>query len=442
MNLDFPIEKIILKIQCEGTGIAKVFIDGTPVIVPSIDGQYLKKENTFKIKFSKADPKDEYSFARITEFQVNGQSYINDFKTIMYNPDKRYHSADPIANNLYLGYIGEMTFTITQKNDPLTIAGWTLANNEFDYVKWPFKGDVYREKSFANIVRDTKFMFTGSLAPEVKEIHDFLNVLNLCDLRAPLKVNIPLQIQSWINESKRVKLSNFDALPYFNIINGNNDGINSFLNRSDGVYVAPKKYFFVGELLESTNKIIGDPYTDEIIPESDVLLEFPSPWYDIEETKKVINKAKLKGCRIALDLIWLPIINHNVELDLFTVDEIFFSMNKTWPFYDIRPGFRWSKNRIHDLSTLQWEHCTYQKLQPNIFLRMIDNFSYDYVFDKYQKTVDDICKKFSLSKTNVLWFTLDGTDRHDHNGHTSKHNHLDEFVCVKKLLDYQGKYFW
>lgn len=442
MKFEFPIEKIVLEIQCEGTGIVKVFVNEKLMSGPFIDKQYLEKENTFKIKFAKADPKDEYSFAKITKFQVNGQSFIDDIKTVTYTPDKRYHSVDPIANNLYFGYIGEMTFTVIQKNDPLTIAGWTLANNEFDYVKWPFKGDVYRDKSFANIVRDTKFMFTGSLAPEIEEMHVFLNALNLRDLRAPLKKNTSSKIQSWMNQSNRVKLSNFDTLPYFSPINGNNDGINSFLNRSNGIYTASKKYFFVGELLGSTNKIIGDPYVNEIKPNSDVLLEFPSPWYNVEETKAVINKAKAKNCRIALDLIWLPIINHHVELDLSMVDEIFFSMNKTWPFYDIRPGFRWSKNRIHDLPTLQWEHCTYQKIQPNIFLQMIDNFSYDYVFDKYQKVVNDICIKFSLSKTSVLWFTLDGTNRHDDNGYTSKHNHLDEFVCVKKLIDYQGKYFW
>ena len=127
-----------------------------------------------------------------------------------------------------------------------------------------------------------------------------------------------------------------------------------------------KNISFIGEVLNDSVDNIKDPYNDTIEQGAEILLEFPSPWYSIEQTQKVIQQAKKKGCKIALDLIWLPVINHPVEIDLSLVDEIFFSMNKTWPIHDIRPGFRWSKERVNDWQTLQTEHCSYQKIQPNI----------------------------------------------------------------------------
>jgi len=442
MDLEFPIEKINFKITCEGTGQVQFFVNGNLLDSTELDGRYLKEENIFKIKFFKKDATDQNSFAKIIDFLINGQSYADSIKSIIYYPDKRYHTAVPLSNNLYFGYIGEMSFKITQKNDLLTRSAWTLANNEFDYVKWPFKGQVYREKTFENIVRDTKFMFTGSLAPEDSDIKTLVDSLRVSDLRQPLRDIDIINLKKWINNGDRVKLNNFQKLPFFSCVNGNNEAISSFLNRAKKLYVASKKYFFVGELLEGEDKNIKDPYVDEIENNSDVLLELPSPWYAVEETKKIIREAKDKNCRIALDLIWLPLITHEIDIDLDQVTEIYFSMNKTWPIYDIRPAFRWSKDRINDLQTLQYEHCTYHKLQPNIFFEIMKRFSFDYVYDKNKDAVEHLCKKFSLDKTNVLIFTSGKEDRHDHEGHTSKHNHLDEFVCLKKLIDYRGKYFW
>jgi hypothetical protein len=251
-----------------------------------------------------------------------------------------------------------------------------------------------------------------------------------------------VDLQDWINKSNRITLHNFQDLSFFSFLNGNNEGIASFLSRAKKLYVASKKYFFVGELLDAQDKIVKDPYVDEIENDSDILLEFPSPWYPVSETQEIISKAKDKSCRIALDLIWLPLITHNVDIDLSQVDEIYFSMNKTWPIYEIRPAFRWSKNRINDLQTLQYEHCTYNKLAPNIFFEIMKRFSVDYVHDRHKNTVEHLCKMFSLDKTNVLIFALGQDDRHDYEGHTSKHLNLDEFVCLRKLIDYQGKYFW
>ena len=61
--------------------------------------------------------------------------------------------------------------------------------------------------------------------------------------------------------------------------------------------------------------------------------------------------------KIALDLTWLPISNEKIHLDLDGIDQIFFSMNKTWPIDDLRPAYRWSRNKITTgkHSIMKWE---------------------------------------------------------------------------------------
>lgn len=442
MHFDFPINHVKFEFQCFGTGEIKLFCNGEYYQTNEITE--FDDRNEIIIQFLKKDPADKNSFAKLKNILINGFSFIEKFKSIKHEIDKNYHqtSQTHISNNLYFGYIGKTKFTITHKNDPLTNAAWIIANNEFEHVKYPFKGEIYREKTFQNIVRDTKFMFTGSLSPQDKDIKSLVDSQQVGNLLSPLHDTNIVDLQDWINKSNRITLHNFQDLSFFSFLNGNNEGIASFLSRAKKLYVASKKYFFVGELLDAQDKIVKDPYVDEIENDSDILLEFPSPWYPVSETQEIISKAKDKSCRIALDLIWLPLITHNVDIDLSQVDEIYFSMNKTWPIYEIRPAFRWSKNRINDLQTLQYEHCTYNKLAPNIFFEIMKRFSVDYVHDRHKNTVEHLCKMFSLDKTNVLIFALGQDDRHDYEGHTSKHLNLDEFVCLRKLIDYQGKYFW
>ena len=442
IQFDFCINEIKFDFKIHGTG--RIELSHGQDILNDFRIKNPAENCNISIKFSKHDPADITSYATLEHVWVNGFDLKERFKEISYSIDTSKHKVNPksIPNNLYFGYQGSMHFNVEHKNDLLSRAAWTLANNEFDYVKWPLKGEVYREKTFKNIVRDTKFMFTGSLSPEDKDIKSLVDSQKVGNLRSPLRDTNVSDLQEWINKSARIKLHNFQDLSFFSYLNGNNEGIASFLNRANKLYVASKKYFFVGELLDGQNKTINDPYVDEIENDSDILLEFPSPWYPVSKTQEIINRAKDKGCRIALDLIWLPLITHNVDIDLSQVDEIYFSMNKTWPIYDIRPAFRWSKNRINDLQTLQYEHCTYHKLHPNIFFEIMKRFSFDYVHDRHKNTVEHLCQMFSLDKTNVLIFALGKDDRHDYEGHTSKHNHLDEFVCLKKLIDYQRKYFW
>ena len=158
--------------------------------------------------------------------------------------------------------------------------------------------------------------------------------------------------------------------------------------------------------------------------------------------KDKIRELKQKNCSVALDLTWLSISNDHIDLDLNDVDEIYFSMNKTWPIQDFRPAFRWSKTRVNDAATFQWDHCTYPKISANVFMKLMQSYSLDYVYDKYKPIAKDIMEKFELEPTCVLWFTRHKDIKHDYENPIWPFYFLDDFVCLRKLLDYHGKYFW
>ena len=77
-----------------------------------------------------------------------------------------------------------------------------------------------------------------------------------------------------------------------------------------------------------------------------------------------------------------------------------------------------------------------------MFVKLIDKFSFDHIYETVKVARLEIMKTFKLEPTSVLWFTKHESAKHDEEGHISKHYFLDEFVCIQKLLDYKGKYWW
>ncbi len=443
MHFNFPIEEIKFNFDCKGTANVQIFCNKKIVKDHTIKKDILETKNNIDIVFTKNDSADIDSFAELTSLLVNGYECKDKFKFLPYTIDKSYNFDNHVINNNnYFGYIGSMSFIISHKTDLLSQAAYTIAENDFEYIKWPMvQGPHYREKTLENIDRDTKFMHIGSLAPKTKEIIDYIDQCTVKQFKLPLKVGESRQkLENWINASKRIQINNFASMKYFNFSGGIIPCLESFANRSKLLYITKKAYYFYRYFDTNKNKL-KDLFDDELIENSHVLLEFPTLYYTKEQLQLKIKEAKSKNCTIALDLTWLPISIEDIDIDLTDIDEIYFSMNKTWPVDDIRPAWRWSKQKIKDSITFEMEITIYPKIPANLFMHLLEKFSLDYVYDKYKDKVQDLRRTFDLTQSPILWFTK-------HKSYVRNDPpifpgyYMDEYVCVRKLLDHKDKHWW
>ena len=445
MKVDFPVSKIEYEFDLVGDCKIDITINGRSVPGNTIYGHLLKAHNILKINFSKKDPADTGSYATLKQFKINGSDFLDQIKLLDYKIDKSKHkeAEDQISNNLYFGYVGSMEIILEQTKDLLKRAAWTIADKEFEYIKWPLREEMYREKNSENVNRDAKFMFNGSMVADDTDINKFINATPIKDLRLPINFKeARKKIENWINSSSRIAIRNFDQHKHFGYSNGVLESVNSLIQGSKKLYIPSKTHFFNLEMLEDKNVDVKDVFEDEITEGSTVFFEYPSPWYENSSIANKINEAKNKNCTVALDLTWLPMSNENINLELSYIDQIFFSMTKTWPLTDFRPGWRWSKHRINDFQTIGSTYGYYTKAPAMLFMRLIDQFSFDFVYQKHEKSAKEINAMFELTPTNILWFSKHQSVKHDDAKHISNHYYLDEFVCIKKLLDFKGKYWW
>ena len=444
MKFDFNIQKIEFNFKTFGSAKIDLIFNGVSAKELPIS-KNIKKINHVRINFTKEDPADVNSFARLDGLLINGFDLKDNFKTLPYKIDLNKHKVDTdvIHNNLYFGYEGHMDFELEHNDDLLSKAAWTIADKEFSPIKWPLKGQQYRNKDFHNVRRDAIYMFTGCHPPNTKDIIDQTKDLRLGDLGDPLELSADREvIEEWINKSARINLRNFSVMKNFTVSSGTTESLNSFIHSADEIYMPSKTYYHNGEVLEGKGIKVKDVFIDTLVPNANVLLELPSPWYDTNGIQDKIKQARKLNCNIALDLTWLPISNTKIDIDLELVDEIYFSMNKCWPIVPLRPAMRWSKNRINDSQTFDTETGRYSKVGLNVFKILIDKFELDFTYDRYKEACEDLCNKFGLKQTEVLWFTSHQSAKHDNNHYISKHYYLDEFICLVELLNHKDKHFW
>jgi hypothetical protein len=446
MKFEFPVERIEYDFDLVGDCSVAITINGRSVSGNVVHGHLLKGHNILKINFTKKDPTDTKAYATLKYFKINDIHFTEDIKTIEYKIDNIEHrnAQTTIANNLYFGYVGSMEIVIEQTTELLKKAAWLIADEEFEHVKKsPMRGEMYREKNIENISRDAKFMFNGGLVGTDKEIDQYINSIQIRDLRKPIKMQSDRKrIENWINQSARINILNFDQHKHFSYSNGVLESVTSLMQGCKKLWMPSKTHFFNLEMLEDKDIDVKDVFNDEITEGSTLFFELPSPWYDNDSIDKKIREAKTKNCKVALDLTWLPMSNETIDIDLSKVDEIYFSMTKTWPLIDFRPAWRWSKEKVNDFQSIGSHYGYYTRAPASLFMQLIEEYSFDYVFDKHVTSAQEINKTFNMLPTNVLWFSTHKDVKHDDLKPIGNHYYLDEFVNIKKLLDFKGKYWW
>jgi hypothetical protein len=444
MRFDFPIDKIEFKFELVGTSSINISVNDQPIEGYVIGKDLLGTTNNISIHYTKEDPADSSSYATFKELLINGGNFTDQIKDINYIVDKNKHKDGPdvIQNNLYFGYIGNLDIPIEQTDDQLKKAAWTIADKEFKPIKWPGIDGISRTKDFETVHKDAKYMFTGCQSMFTQKIIDVIDSMTLKELQIPLAIPTDRNtVEQWIGDSKRLNIKGLEKFDNFVPANGVTDCLRNFMN-NDNVFMPKKMYYLNGELLREKHNEIKDVFADNITQNANVIFEYPSPWYSNEELDTKIAEAKELGCYIALDLTWLPIANGKIDLDLDGIDEVYVSMNKAWPIHDIRPAFRWSRQKSKDDLNLQMEYGAYTKVNVQVFMTLLKQFPIDYVYDKYKQDAELMCEKFNLEKTSVLWFTKRKDYSHDPDCLISDHYFLDDFVCIVHLLQYKDKYFW
>ncbi len=120
----------------------------------------------------------------------------------------------------------------------------------------------------------------------------------------------------------------------------------------------------------------------------------------------------------------------SIDLDQPCVEEVTFSLGKTFPMIGARAGIRLQRTEIDDPVLFANQHGIVNNFGAMIGEYAMTCWSPDFIANKYMKAQLIVCNQLELKPTNCVIFAM---SNHDDHNQFNRGNDLTR-LCISKLL--------
>lgn len=262
----------------------------------------------------------------------------------------------------------------------------------------------------------------------------------------PIQSEYQKQFRDWIYSSKLNKIR-FENLNYSCITNGTSEAFTMFMLRHN----QRRFKFFQGDfMMHKVASNVADvdwewiddngtiEYGDALIvscPFSDTA-RFP---HDFDRWMDLANKCEVP---VLLDMAYFgTCLNIDIDTERYpAIEEICFSLGKTFPIIGARAGIRFQKTLVDDPVTFANQNGIVNNFACKVGTYCMNNWNPDYIPHKYYDAYYDLCSAHDLLITNsVLWALSDDAKYNDINrGNETTRLCVSNFV-KENYVNSQGK---
>jgi len=138
---------------------------------------------------------------------------------------------------------------------------------------------------------------------------------------------------------------------------------------------------------------------------------------------QLISVCEKLGVPVLVDCCYYP-ISGGISIDVRSscIDTVAFSLSKAFPVANLRIGIRYTRDtvdgqKLHD--SINYNNT----LSAYVGARIIDQFSSDYIYNKYRDQQQSVCDYFELTPGNSVMFAVGNSDWELYN----RRNLLDQY---------------
>lgn len=253
------------------------------------------------------------------------------------------------------------------------------------------------------------------------------NGLDLSCLRDEKIVDDFLDLhRDWVLSSKNNKIVGLDNFKFRCYSNGTSEGFDKF-------YLANKNRrfrCFRGEYLYHKlawrDGFEWDYINDLDISHNDAVvisLPFADTGNCHEKYKKLLTKCDYLQVPVLVDCAYFGICK-NIEFDLnySCITDVMFSLSKAFPVANARIGIRYSKTDTDDTLFVYKKIDYVNRIGACIGTKFLENFSPDYIPNKYEAMQKNICNELNVIPSNTVLFGIAhiGWPEYNRGGETSR----------------------
>jgi hypothetical protein len=128
-----------------------------------------------------------------------------------------------------------------------------------------------------------------------------------------------------------------------------------------------------------------------------------------KQMEQIIEECNQKSISVHLDCAWMGTAKDiNFDFGAECVKSFAMSFSKPYGLYWNRVGIRWSKNYDEtDAVTIFNNFDMYNSTLIRVAYHYLINFNIDYLWNKYRKAYEQVCKETYTFPTNIVWLGKD-----------------------------------
>ena len=214
----------------------------------------------------------------------------------------------------------------------------------------------------------------------------------------------------WIQSNKRNDILGFSHFHHISMTNGTSEAKQMFMMRHNN----RKFKFFKGDFMMhkvASNSMHNDwswiHNADEVTADSAVIISCPFSDFGSEhpQMQKLLNICDSWDIPVLIDMAYFGMC-HNIEIDLShkCIEEVTFSLGKTFPIIGARAGIRLHKTEVDDAVSFANQHGIVNNFGAMIGLTCIESWDSDYIVRTYKDRQLQVCDTLGVDATKCIIF--------------------------------------
>ena len=274
--------------------------------------------------------------------------------------------------------------------------------------------------------------FKGAAAIVDQSVIDSINTVSIGELNTSSETFIE-GMRQWIGNSKLNTIIGLDTYTHSNVINGTSEAFQMFFQR----HHTKSFKFFVGDFTmhKVTSNIMNVSWEwitkASQINEGDAVI-MSNPFSDFGDTHqeydKVMERCSSLDVPVLVDCAYFGMC-YDIEIDLNhgCIEEVVFSLSKTFPIINARCGVSFRRELIDDSIEFANQHGIVNLFGVGMGNYCISNWTSDFIPNKYRSTQDKLCTALNMTPSKCVIFGLGNDIDYNRGNDTSR-------LCISKEL--------
>jgi len=245
--------------------------------------------------------------------------------------------------------------------------------------------------------------------------------------------------KKWIKSSKINNLQNLDKFKFACFANGSSQVFDYFYAKYKNKRFRAFKGEYFYHHLSWRNHFPSWSYIDDLnINKNDALiisLPFSDSGSKHPKMEKLIKICDKKNIPVLIDCCYFSMCKGiNFDFNHKSIKAISFSLSKAFPVSRLRIGMRLTRNDDDDPLFFLNKLGLINRVSCFIGLSLLKKFSFDYIYNKYEKLQKYYCNKMKLLPSNVVTLAIGGKkwNKYNRGGDTNR-------LCLSSLYEKNKK---